>query len=111
MKGQSFEADDQIFAEFTRLGGQGSGKIYILDDETHDLMAAIKITEVQGLTPTLRTKFQHIFSYFTRDKGFHPSVANNHAMIGGSMKAIGWRESMEQGQALDPMSLIPVSTL
>ena len=99
MKGQSYAANDPIFDQFTRLGGKGSGTVYILDQETHDLVSAITITEVKDLTPTLRAKFQHIFSYFIRDKGFHPSVANNHTMIAGSMKAIGWRASMEQGQA------------
>ena len=99
MKGQSYAANDPIFDKFTRLGRKGSGTVYILDQETHDLVSAITITEVKDLTPTSRAKFQHIFSYFIRDKGFHPSVANNHTMIAGSMKAIGWRASMEQGEA------------
>ncbi|KAF8254023.1 hypothetical protein K440DRAFT_657147 [Wilcoxina mikolae CBS 423.85] len=86
-----YTADDPIFTHFTRLGGHGSGAIYILDKDTHDLVAAVKITNVKDLTPTSRGKFQHIFSYFTRDKGFHPSVSNNYAMVGGAMKAIGWR--------------------
>ena len=97
MKGQSYAANDPIFEQFTRLGSKGRGTVYILVQETHDLISAITITEVKDLTPTLHAKFQHIFSYFTRNKGFHPSIVNNHAMIAGSMKAIGWRASMEQG--------------
>jgi hypothetical protein len=99
MKGQQYAPNDPIFCHFKRLGGCGSGSIYILDDDTHELVAAIRNTEVTDLTPESKAKFQHIFSYFTRDKGFHPSVANNHAMVGGGMRAIGWRASMEQGQA------------
>ena len=62
MKGQSYAANDLIFDQFTRLGGKGSGTVYILDQETHDLVSAITITEVKDLTPTSRAKFQHIFS-------------------------------------------------
>jgi hypothetical protein len=99
MKGQQYASNNPIFCDFKSLGGRGSGSIYILDQDTHELVAAIRITEVTDLTPESKAKFQHIFSYFTRDKGFHPSVANNHAMVGGGMRAIGWRASMEQGQA------------
>ena len=99
MKGQSYAANDPIFDQFTRLSGKGRGTVYILDQKTHNLVSAITITEVKDLTPTLRTKFQHIFSYFTSNMGFHPSTANNHAMITGLMMGIGWRASMEQGQA------------
>jgi hypothetical protein len=97
MKGQQYAPNDPIFCDFKCLSGCGSSSIYILDKDTHDLVAAIRITEVKDLTPESKGKFQHIISYFTRDKGFHPSVANNHAMVGGGMRAIGWRASMEQG--------------
>ena len=99
MKGQQYAPNDPIFCDFKRLSGRGSGSIQILDEDTHEVIAAIRITEVKDLTPESKAKFQHIFSYFTRDKGFHPSVANDHAMVGGGMRAIGWRASMEQGQA------------
>jgi len=99
MKGQQYTPNDPIFCDFKHLGRCGSSSIYILDKDTHELVAAIRITEVKDLTPESKIKFQHIFSYFTRDKGFHPSVANNHAMVEGGMRAIGWRASMEQGQA------------
>jgi len=99
MKEKAYAPNDPIFSDFQSLGGHSSGAIYILDEDTHELVAAIRITEVKDLKPTSRAKFQHIFSYFTRDKGFHPSVANNQAMIGGGMRAIGWRASMEQNQA------------
>ena len=99
MKGQQYAPNNAIFCNFKCLGGRGSGSIHILDDDTHELVAAIRITEVKDLTPESKAKFQHIFSYFTRNKGFQPSVANNHAMVGGGMRAIGWRASMEQGQA------------
>ena len=95
MKGQSYAANDPIFNQFTRLGGKGGVMVYVLDQETHDLVSAIMITEVKDLTPTLCAKLQHLFSYFIHNKGFHPSVANNHAIIAGSMKAIAWRASME----------------
>ena len=99
MKRQSYAANDPIFDQFTHLGGKGSGTVYMLDQETHDLVSAITITEVKDLTPTLSAEFQHIFSNFIHIKGFHPSIANNHTMIAGTMKAIGWGASMEQGQA------------
>jgi hypothetical protein len=88
-----------MFCVFKYLGGRSSGSICILDEDTHELVAAIRITEVKDLIPQSKAKFQHIFSYFTQDKGFHPSVGNNHTMVGGGMRAIGWRASMEQGQA------------
>ena len=52
MKGQSYAVNDPIFDQFTCLGGKGSGMVYILDQETHDLVSAITITEVKDLTPT-----------------------------------------------------------
>ena len=99
MKEKAYALNDPIFSHFQCLGGHGSGAIYILDEDTHELVNTMRITEVKDLKPGSRAKFQHIFSYFTRDKGFHPSVANNHAMIGGGMRAIGWRASMKQNQA------------
>ena len=65
MKGQQYAPNDPIFCNFKRLGGRGSGSIYILDEDTHELVAAIRITEVKDLTPKSKAKFQHIFSYFT----------------------------------------------
>ena len=94
MKVQSYVATDPIFDQFMYLGSKGSSTVYILDQETHDLVAAITITDVKDLTPTLRATMQHIFSYFICDTGFYPFVVNNHTMIAGSMKAIGWRVSM-----------------
>jgi len=99
MNGQQYAPNDPIFCDCKPLGRRGSGSFYILDEDTHEIVAAIKITEVKDLTPKSKAKFQHIFSDFTRDKGFHPSVANNNAMVGGGMGASGWHASMEQGQA------------
>jgi hypothetical protein len=44
-----------------------SGTISILDEDTHDLVAAIKITDFKDLqaSSASHAKFQHIFSYFT----------------------------------------------
>jgi len=62
MEEQAYAPNDPIFSHFQRLGGNGSGAIYILDEDTHELVTTIRITEVKDLKPGSRAKFQYIFS-------------------------------------------------
>ena len=65
----------------------------ILGQETHDLVSAIRITEVKDLTLTLRAKFQHIFSYFTRDKGI-PSLRSKQPCYDCRLDEGDWVEGI-----------------
>ena len=65
----------------------------ILGQGTHDLVSAIRITEVKDLTLTLHAKFQHIFSYFTRDKGI-PSLCSKQLCYDCRLDEGDWVEGI-----------------
>lgn len=55
MMNKAFAHDDDIFKEFKRSGGKGSGTIYVLDEATKELVFAVKITETKDMADEDKT--------------------------------------------------------
>ena len=99
MKGNEYSHDDPIFKEFKRIGGKGSGTVYVIDDVTEELVFAVKITEMKDMGEQDVTTYNTIFQYFEDDRAHHKPCHSNGAMVAGKMIPIGYRKSMEPGQA------------
>ncbi|KAI5789164.1 hypothetical protein EDC01DRAFT_631210 [Geopyxis carbonaria] len=101
MKDKSFSPDSKIFDNFTRIGGKGSGYVYVLDELTKELVFACCITEFQDMNHDLHQDFSRVFKYFHEDKKFNsPETSNGaHRGGGGKMRCLGWRTQYRADEA------------
>lgn len=95
MKDKAYPYEHAIFRGFKRIGGRGSGTIYVLDEDTRELVFAVKITETRDMTESDKETYGEVFDYFHEDLVNHYGVKRNGAMINGYMVASGWRKSQE----------------
>ena len=96
MEDKAYPYDHPIFQGFKRIGGRGSGTIYVLDEDTKELVFAVKITETKDMTERDKEIYGTVFDYFQHDLVQHYGVKRNGAMVNGYMVASGWRKSQDK---------------
>ncbi|KAI5777002.1 hypothetical protein EDC01DRAFT_636306 [Geopyxis carbonaria] len=101
MLGHIFLPDHEIFRDFKRIGGKGSGIVYAVDDTTGELVFACRITLFKDMTKPIYQEFNRVFKFFQDDKQYYKLINCNGAHKGGAgvMRCIGWQASFQTGVA------------